>query len=76
MVTRKQPATIIQPQPPSGGDADPTLVIFAMVSILVFFSFQVTSVVRYNLESLLPSNFLLIFKVGTECYLAQGLLAI
>lgn len=76
MVTRKQPATIIQPQPPSGGDAEPALVIFVMVSILVFFSFQVTEAISYDLECLLPSNFLLILKGGTGCYLAQGLLPI
>lgn len=70
MVTRKQPATIIQPQPQSGGDAKLTLVIFVMVSILVFFSFQVTAAVSCDLECSLPSNFLLIFKVGAGCYLA------
>lgn len=32
MVTKKQPATIIQPQPPSGGEVDRALVTFAMVS--------------------------------------------
>lgn len=39
MVTRKQPATIIQPQPPSGGEVDRTLVPLAMTSIL-FSSFS------------------------------------
>lgn len=34
MVTRKQPTTIIQPQPPSGGAVDRALFAFAMVLIL------------------------------------------
>jgi len=33
MVTRKQPATIIQPQPPSGGEVDRALFTLAMLSI-------------------------------------------
>lgn len=34
MVTRKQPATIIQPHPPSGGEVDRDLFTFAMASVL------------------------------------------
>ena len=34
MVTRKQPATTIQPHPPSGGEVDRALFTFAMASVL------------------------------------------
>jgi hypothetical protein len=49
MVTRKQPATIIQPQPPSGGEADRDLFTFAMVSIPFFFFFQLIPTASYDL---------------------------
>lgn len=39
MVTRKQPATIIQPQPPSGGEVDRALFTFAMVFLILYSSF-------------------------------------